>query len=166
MVQKNILNGKKVLIVDDEPDVLDTLGETLSMCDVSKASSFEEAKRLFEKQHFDIAILDIMGVRGYTLLEIAEERITPAIMLTAHALNLESTVRSFKAGAAYYVPKDEISKIAVFMTDVLEAKKRGKKPWHSWLKRMTGYYDKKFGDGWERKDKEFWEKFRYYSSGL
>jgi DNA-binding NtrC family response regulator len=166
MVQKNILNGKKVLIVDDERDVLDALEETLSMCEVSKASSLEEAKRLFEKELFDIAILDIMGVQGYKLLEIAEERDIPAIMLTAHALNLENTVRSFKAGAAYYVPKDQISKIAVFMADVFEAKKGGKKPWHSWLKRMTGYYDRKFGGGWENKDKEFWEKFRYYSSGL
>ena len=46
-------------------------------------------------------------------------------------LNLENTVRSFKAGAAYYVPKEEIAKIAVFATDVLEAREKGKKPWQA-----------------------------------
>ena len=49
MVQKNILNCKKVLIVDDEPDILDTLEETLSMCDISRAKNLEEAKKLLRR---------------------------------------------------------------------------------------------------------------------
>jgi len=31
---ENLLEGKKLLIVDDEPDVLDTLEELLPMCRV------------------------------------------------------------------------------------------------------------------------------------
>jgi len=37
-MKKNLLEGKKILIVDDEPDVLDTLESSLAMCELSKAS--------------------------------------------------------------------------------------------------------------------------------
>jgi DNA-binding response OmpR family regulator len=69
-----ILEGKRILVVDDEPDVLDTLEDLLSMCEVVKASSFEKAKSLLESGPFDFAILDIMGVNGYDLLDIATKK--------------------------------------------------------------------------------------------
>ncbi len=121
MASKSLLEGKRILIVDDEPDVLETLEEFLSMCDVVKASSFHEAKELLETQYFEMAILDIMGVDGYELLEIAKEREVIAVMLTAHALSPEDTVRSYKKGAASYVPKEEMSNITIFLNDILEA---------------------------------------------
>jgi FixJ family two-component response regulator len=43
-----ILKGKRVLIVDDEEDVLEFLMEILDMCKIDKASTFEEAKNLLE----------------------------------------------------------------------------------------------------------------------
>ena len=46
MSRNDLLEGKRVLIVDDEPDVLESLIELLSMCDVVTASTFEEAKEL------------------------------------------------------------------------------------------------------------------------
>ena len=67
-MKNNWLKFKRLLIVDDEPDILETLEELLPMCDVVKASSFEEAKDLLEFQYFDIAVLDIMVVNGYKLL--------------------------------------------------------------------------------------------------
>jgi hypothetical protein len=42
-MKTNWLRYKRVLIVDDEPDVLETLEAFLPMCDVVKASSFGEA---------------------------------------------------------------------------------------------------------------------------
>ena len=65
MVSDDILKGKKILVVDDEPDVLESLEEILDECDVETASSYESAKELFEKKNFDAAILDIMGVKGF-----------------------------------------------------------------------------------------------------
>ena len=108
MAGRNLLDGKKILVVDDEPDVLDTLEGLLSMCAVKKASSFEEAAKLLETQAFDIAILDIMGVDGYKLLDIAKNRKVIPVMLTAHALSVENTLKSFREGAASYLPKDEM----------------------------------------------------------
>ena len=46
MAETSLLDYKRVLIVDDEVDVLDTLEELLPMCDVVKAASFEEGKEL------------------------------------------------------------------------------------------------------------------------
>jgi CheY-like chemotaxis protein len=39
MASDDILAGKKILIVDDEPDVLESMEEILEECDVETASS-------------------------------------------------------------------------------------------------------------------------------
>ncbi|MGD8387773.1 MAG: response regulator, partial [Desulfobacteraceae bacterium] len=85
MQEKSPLEGKNVLAVDDEQDILTTLEELLPMCNLFLASTFEEARDLLGTQPFDLAILDIMGVDGYRLLELAVSRNIPAVMLTAHA---------------------------------------------------------------------------------
>jgi DNA-binding NtrC family response regulator len=109
MTENKLLDGKRVLAVDDEQDVLDTLFDLLPMCEVVKASSFEAAKKLLESQHFDLAILDIMGVDGYGLLDIAIRKNIPAVMLTAHAWSPDNLVRSIKEGAVSYLPKEELA---------------------------------------------------------
>ena len=68
MSEYEYLKGKRILIVDDEPDVLDSLEELLSMCEVSSAANFKDAKENLQTQYFDITVLDIMGVEGYDLL--------------------------------------------------------------------------------------------------
>jgi DNA-binding NtrC family response regulator len=156
--ENSSLKGKNVLIVDDEPDVLASLEDLLSMCDPVKASSFEEAKGLLESQHFDMAILDIMGVDGYKLLDIAHEKNIMAIMLTAHAVSPEDTVKSYKKGAAFFVPKEKLAEITTFLNDVLEAKEKGHNYWTRWLERLGTYYDKKFGSHWRDSEREFWDK--------
>lgn len=159
MSKDELLEGKRVLVVDDEPDVLETLDDLLPMCHVVKASTFQEAKELLEIQAFDFAILDIMGVRGYELLEWANRKKVFAIMLTAHALSVENTIKSYKQGAASYLPKDEMSEIKVFMTDILEAQEKGENFWWRWMERLGSLYDKKFGPDWKEKDKNFWNNF-------
>ncbi|MBK5102539.1 MAG: response regulator, partial [Desulfobacteraceae bacterium] len=82
MDPKKIIKGRRVLIVDDEKDVLDVLVELLEICKVDTALSFDEGKRLLEENDYDVAILDIMGVNGFELLEVAKKRGIPALMLT------------------------------------------------------------------------------------
>ena len=159
MAEEELLKGKKILIVDDEPDVLETLEDLLPMCEVTKATSFSEGKDFLETRYFDIAILDIMGVDGYKLLEIAKDRHVIAVMLTAHALSPENTVRSYKEGAASYIPKEEMANITTFLGDILEAKEKGKNLWWRWFDRFASYYEKKFGPDWQKKDEEFWKHF-------
>ncbi len=159
MADKDILKGKRVLIVDDEKDVLDTLVELLEVCKIDTALSFEEAKKLLEENDYDVAVLDIMGVDGFQLLSIAKQRGIPALMLTAHGLSEENLKRSAEEGAAYYAPKDKIQNIDVFLADVLEALEKNKSPWERWFDRLAGFYDRKFGGtDWREKETEFWKK--------
>ena len=161
-MQGDRLKGKKILIVDDEPDVLQTLKDLLFMCEIVTASSFEEGRNELESQPFDIAILDIMGVEGYKLLEVANKKQVIAVMLTARAVTIPHTIRSFNKGAASFVPKEQMSEIAIHLDDLLEAKEQGHHPWAHWLKRFDSYYEKRFGPNWKEQDEEFWKKFKYY----
>ncbi|MEJ2097904.1 MAG: response regulator, partial [Deltaproteobacteria bacterium] len=112
-----------------------------------------------ENQYFDLAVLDILGVEVYKLLEIAVKREITAVMLTAHALSPEDTVKSFKKGAAYYIPKEHMADIATFLTEVLEDKYQGRNPLASWLDKWVSIYDKRFGPDWKNKDHKFCEVF-------
>lgn len=86
------------------------------------------------------------------------------VMLTAHALSVDDTIKSYKEGAACYVPKEEMGNITTFLNDVLEAKEKGKSFWWRWLDRFASYYDGKFGPNWRDKDKEFWEDLRFFDA--
>jgi DNA-binding NtrC family response regulator len=161
MADTSLLQDKKVLVVDDEQDILDVMKETLSMCRIVTAANFEDAKELLETQYFDLAVLDIMGVDGYGLLRICTQKKIPAVMLTAHAFNPPNLVRSIREGAAGYLPKEEISRIAEFLNDVLVAKATGKNPWGAWQDRLpTSYFEKRWGAAWRDADKEFWKTFK------
>jgi len=156
------IESKQILIVDDEPDVLGSLEDLLTMCQVTRASNFTDAKELLENRYFDMVILDIMGVEGYDLLEIANAKNVTAVMLTAHALSPDNLVKSYKEGAASYLPKEEMVNIASFLNDIMEAKEKGENPWTRWYERMGSFFKKRYGADWQKSDKEFWDKFPFY----
>lgn len=159
MKANKIIEGKRVLVVDDEKDVLETLVNLLDICKVDAASSFEEAKKMIEENKYDIAVLDIMGVNGYELLRIANSHKIPALMLTAHALSSEDLKHSADEGASYFAPKEKMEDIRYFVADVLESIQMGKSPWHKMFDRLGSFYDKRFlGRHWREKEKEFWDK--------
>jgi DNA-binding NtrC family response regulator len=159
MEPSKILKGKKILIVDDEPDVLEILTELLDICRIDTASSFQEGKKLLESDTYDIAILDIMGVKGFELLKIANTQKIPALMLTAHGLSEESLKKSAEEGALYYAPKEKMSDIDLFVADVLDAIDNKKNPWVKWFERLAGFYDSRFhGPNWREQEREFWKK--------
>ena len=85
----SILNGKLILAVDDESDVLAVLEEEIlgaaPECKFEKATTYEEAANKLESQTYDLVILDIMGVRGFDLLDLAVRKNFRVAMLTAHA---------------------------------------------------------------------------------
>ena len=160
MSDNGLLDGKKILIVDDEPDVLDVLEEMLDMCTVVKAGSFEEAKKYLESENFDMAILDIMGVEGYKLLNIAKYKKITTVMLTANALTPDNLVKSIKGGADSYLPKEEMTRITTFLIDILKSQDESESPWIPWQKRLSSsYFSKKWGGDWKNRNREFWERF-------
>ena len=159
MKDLSILKGKHILLVDDEPDVLETLTELLDMCEIDTAPNFEFAARLIEESEYDMAVFDIMGVRGYDLLELANQKGIPALMFTAHALNPDDFVRSIEGGARAYIPKEKMSEIATYIADLIEAQQQGTHRHGTWYIKLKSYFDKKFGPQWKEHYKHFWEKF-------
>lgn len=159
MKPQKLLKGKKILVVDDEPDILESLIELLSTCRIDTASSFEEGKKMLKEQNYDIAVLDIMGVDGFELLKVANAQGIPALMLTAHALTEESLNKSIENGAAYFAPKEKMVDIEIFVADVLEAMKKKKNPWERLLDRLGGFYDRKFqGTHWREQEDAYLKK--------
>ena len=119
----SILNGKTILAVDDEPDVLATLEEEVlraaPKCKFEKATTYEEAANKLESRTYDVVILDIMGVRGFDLLDLAVKNNLRAAMLTAHALTPEAFRRSFEMKARAFLPKEKLGEVVPFLEDVL-----------------------------------------------
>jgi DNA-binding NtrC family response regulator len=153
------LEGKRILIVDDEPDVLETLEELLDICLIDTAPSFDTAQKFLKNNTYDAALLDIMGVRGYDLLELAKEKGVPALMLTAHALNPDNLVRSIRRGAQSYIPKDKLADIMVFLADIIEAREQHVEKQTKWFARLRPFFDRKFGPEWREKHESFWREF-------
>ncbi|PKN61403.1 MAG: response regulator [Deltaproteobacteria bacterium HGW-Deltaproteobacteria-15] len=157
-VEKTI-KGKHILVVDDERDILVVIEELLEVCKIDSADNFRDAKVLIEKIHYDLVVLDIMGVDGYELLRIANSRDIPALMLTAHALTSEDLKRSAEGGAAYFAPKDKVEDLPKFIADVLDAIEKKKSPWKRMYDTLGGFYDKRFnGPDWREKENAYWER--------
>ena len=156
---EDILKDQKILIVDDEPDVVETIEELLDMCALDTAPDFKTAKKLLTTNKYDIAILDIMGIQGYDLLDLARQRNIPALMLTAHALTPENLKESIEKGADAYVPKDELVNIADHIADVIKSNFKGKQGYGAWFSNLKPFFDKAFGKGWRDKDRKFWNTF-------
>ena len=159
MSSDSILKDKVILVVDDEPDVLEAIADELDMCIIHKAQDYNTALQSITMYTYDVVILDIMGVQGFDLLKVANGQGIPALMLTAHALTEESLEKSVKGGAAYFAPKEKMADIEVFVADVFEAIAKKKNPWERLLDRLGGYYDKKFqGQGWREQEDKFLKK--------
>ncbi len=160
--RKERLKGKRILIVDDEPDILGSLEDLLDMCNLDQAGDYQGALDLLEGNDYDAAILDIMGVRGYDLLERSTEKGVPTLMLTAHALSSRDFVKSIRSGAQAYVPKDRLADIATFLDDVMEAARGRPGRRRSWFDRLEAFFEEKFGPDWrEKEEPEFWKKYFY-----
>ncbi len=109
MSGSDLLTGKLILAVDDEEDVLEIIEEELTeVADVTvhKAESFEKAQQYLVSYTYDLVILDIMGVRGFDLLQIASNAGFPTVMLTAHAFTPEASKKSIDLGAWADLPKE------------------------------------------------------------
>lgn len=156
---ENLLKDRRVLVVDDEPDILETVEELLDMCSLDTAATFDEARKLLENNPYDVAILDIMGVSGYDVLELARKKDIPALMLTAHALTPENLKESIQKGADSYIPKDELANLVSHVADVIKARIEGKQGYGAWFSNLKPFFDKSFGKGWREKDRGFWNSF-------
>ncbi len=140
-----ILNGKRILVVDDEPDILDTVSEVLNTSKVICVGTFDEARELIAKESFDLVILDIMGVNGFALLEACRANKLPTAMLTAHAINVESLNLAVKLGAVSFLPKEELERLPEIVAEILEDLAKGQTHWARLFKRLGPFFEARLG---------------------
>lgn len=155
MIKGSALKDKLILVVDDEPDVLETVEELLDMSLIHKAADYDTALQYLLSYTYDIVILDIMGVNGFELLKTAVSRNFPTVMLTAHALSPESLKESMKLGAVSFLPKEKITELNTFLEDVVLGE--GKPVWEKLFDKLEQYFSKRFGPDWKEKDRFFKE---------
>jgi DNA-binding response OmpR family regulator len=145
-MSSSALDGKRILAVDDEPDVTvileQEIKDTCNECVFDKAATYEEAVRLLESKDYDLIVLDIMGVRGFDLLEIAVKKNLKVAMLTAHALTPEALKQSHDMGARAYLPKDKLGEIVPFLEDVLT--QSFESGWERLMDRLHVYFNAVF----------------------
>ncbi len=159
MMADSVLDGKRILIVDDEPDVLAVLEAEIKEgcpgCQVAKATTYDEAAEMLEANGYDIVILDIMGVRGFDLLAMAVQRKLKVAMLTAHALSPEALKKSHDMGAGAYLPKEKMAEIIPFLEDLLKYEHRA--GWKRLLEKLENYFDDRFDPDWKKRtDPGYW----------
>jgi CheY-like chemotaxis protein len=162
-MKESVLNQKRILAVDDEPDILEVLKEEIRAaapkCTLDMAGSYGQAVESLTSWTYDLAILDIMGVEGFELLGLITKRPypTPVAMLTAHASSPASLKKSIELGARAYIPKERLGAVVPFLEDVMTYEYGA--VWRRILKQMEGLFSNAWGPYWRKPDEAFWKKF-------
>lgn len=159
---KSFLQGKHILAVDDEQDIIETIQEILDTATVDSATDYETASEKIYQTRYDLAILDIMGVNGIKLLEECVQRDIPAIMLTANAMNPRALIESIKKGALSYLSKEHLSDIDTLIEEFMDARKQGKPTWKMLFDKLGDHFDSRFGDNWKDENRDFWDEFEQH----
>jgi two-component system response regulator PilR (NtrC family) len=100
----------KVLVIDDEPDLLELLELTLSRMglDTTRAESVAEALRLLDRETFDLCLTDMRlpDGEGLRVVEHINQKglDVPVAVITAYG-SAENAVAALKAGAFDYLAK-------------------------------------------------------------
>lgn len=158
-MSQSILNGKRILAVDDEADVLESLDDLLYGYPgliFDQASDYDTGYHLLRSWTYDAVILDIMGVRGYDLLNAAVHLGFPTVMLTAYAFTVDDLKRSITMGAKAYIPKEHMTDIPEFLEDVITLGHRSNLK--KMFQRLGGIFNKRFGSRWMEDEKTFWDQ--------
>lgn len=101
---------KKILILDDNPEILEIVQESLSIAGFSNLTSVQsqkEALEQFEEKSFDLVILDIMLPEGSgfeVLKGIRKTSMVPVLFLSAIS-DIEKQYQGFELGADDYIIK-------------------------------------------------------------
>src|SRR5499427_4580779 len=109
-VNRGVAKHPVVLVVDDEPDLLELVSLTLGRMNLRTrtASDINTARRLLKSERFDLCLTDMRLPDGDGLDLVGwiqEHRASvPVAVITAHG-NVESAVRALKLGAFDFVSK-------------------------------------------------------------
>lgn len=119
----------RVLLVDDEEDLVSTLAERLSFrgIDADWVTSGEAALKKIQEIHYDVAVVDVKMPRiGGIELRREMARKCPEmkfIFITGHGSEEDFRAGSRETGAAYYLVKPvDIEELTGKLNEVLKKK--------------------------------------------
>ena len=125
------MKRNRILIVDDEPGIRESLSGVLEDEDfeTAAAASGEECLELLEREGFDVALIDVWmpGIDGLDVLKRIEQHADPerpvVVMISGHG-SIEAAVRATKLGAFDFLEKPlTIEKVMVVVRNAIEQRR-------------------------------------------
>ena len=104
------MSKKRVLIIDDEPDIRELVEITLGrmQLDTDCAENITRAKQLLQQQTYDLCLTDmhLPDGNGLDLVEFIQQHFPrlPVAVITAHG-SIDTAIESMKAGAFDFISK-------------------------------------------------------------
>ncbi len=120
-----MLEGAKILVVDDNPDVITILSDFLEFngCEVSKAACGKEALDMLGRKDIEIVILDVQlpDINGITLIDtIKVNKPTTAVVMATGYYDPNFVIDAMKKGASDFLLKPfEFDKLLFVMMRVI-----------------------------------------------
>jgi CheY-like chemotaxis protein len=161
VMKESILEKKRILAVDDEPDVLTVLEQEIHdacpSCRFEKAMTYEGAVERISSRTYDLVILDAMGALGSDLLGLVMTRNLPVAILTVYAIIPETLRERIRVTGWACLPREGLGEIVPLLEKVLRngplpGGRRSRRIWGLGNIRFEPYW-KKVGLNWRE-----WEK--------
>ena len=124
-----MLEGTKILVVDDNPEVINILGDFLGLngCEIYKATCGREALEMLDRKDPEIVILDVQlpDLNGITLIDtIKVSKPTTAVIMATGYYDPNFVIDAMKKGASDFLLKPfELDKLMLVMMRVLRERK-------------------------------------------
>ncbi len=118
--------GKRILAVDDDPDLLEVLEEEILAAHpnlkVEKAVTFPQAVEKITWVNYDAVILDITSGYGFKLLQLAQSRHLHVGLLTTYPVLPGHPRLSTQMAARAFLSKDRLGDVVSFLDKIMDGK--------------------------------------------
>ena len=125
-MKPSIPNDKRILAVDDDPDLLDVLEEEILAAHpdlkVEKAVTFPQAIEKMIWVNYDAVILDITSGYGFKLLQLAQSRHLHVGLLTTYPVLPGHPRLSTQMAARAFLSKDRLGDVVSFLDKIMDGK--------------------------------------------
>jgi len=125
-MEASTLNSKRILAVDDDPDLLDVLEEEILAAHpdlkVEKAVTFSQAIEKMIWVNYDAVILDITSSYGFKLLQLAQSRHLHVGLLTTYPVLPGHPRLSTQMAARAFLSKDRLGDVVSFLDKIIDGK--------------------------------------------
>jgi len=122
-MKESVLMGKRILVVDDKPNILTVLEKEISEscpeCRFETATTYQEAVEKMMSWTYDVVVLDGMGTRDFDLLDWALVRNFPVALLITPSPNPERQNQAIKKITRFTLPMEKLEEIVPFLEDVV-----------------------------------------------